>query len=297
MNRKLKGNLILLLTSVIWGSGFVCQSLGMDHIGPNTFTGLRTILGGISLLPLIFFMNRKKSVDKPVYNKKILILGGIGCGILLCAASTIQTLGLKYTTAANSGFITAMYIIFVPFFGFFMKKRPGWFTYAGAIIALGGLYMLCLAGKELKVNYGDFLTLICAVIFTMHILLVDYLGDKTDGVKLSCLQFFICGFLNLILMFAFEEPQLENIKKAGLAIVYSGLLSCGAGYTLQIIGQKYTDPTPAAIIMSLEAVFAAIAGFLVLNERMDFVQVLGCVVMFAAIIIVQLPEDIFKRKA
>lgn len=296
MNRKIKGNLILLITAVIWGSSFVSQSVGMDFIGPNTFNGIRTLLGGMVLLPVIFFMNRKKSDNNKIYeNKKVLVIGGIVCGLLLCAAGTVQTLGLRYTTAAKSGFITAMYIIFVPFFGLFLKKKVGILTYVGAAIALAGLYLLCMSGAEFEINFGDVLTLICAFIFSFHILAVDYFADKTDGVKLSCIQFFVCGTVNIILMFIFEKPDFSVIKDCWFPICYSGIFSCGVAYTLQIVGQKYTDPTPAAIIMSLESVFAAITGFIILNERMGFYEILGCVIMFAAIIIVQLPDDILKK--
>lgn len=298
MNKKLKGNLILLLTAIIWGSGFVCQSLGMDSIGPNTFNGIRTLLGAFVLLPVIWFMDmgRKKNGVKEEYSKKNLILGGIACGILLCAASTVQTLGLKYTTSGKSGFITAMYIIIVPFLGIFMKKKVGALTYIGAVIALVGLYMLSLAKTGFDINFGDVLTLICAVLFSFHILTVDYISDKADGVKLSCVQFFVCGFLNLVMMFLFEKPEPAVILSCWKPIAFSGFLSCGAGYTLQIVGQKYTDPTPAAIIMSLESVFAAIFGALILKEYMGVTEILGCIIMFAAIIIVQLPADIFRNK-
>ncbi len=290
MSNKLKGNLILLFTAIIWGSGFVCQSIGMEHIGANTFMGLRTLLGAVVLLPLVFFGSGKEKDKKKSDDEKTLIKGGIVCGTILCIASTVQTIGIKYTTAANSGFITAMYIIFVPFLGLFLKKKVGMRTYIGAFLALVGLYMLSVAGTDFKLNKGDLLTLLCAVMFSFHIMAVDYFSPKTDGVKLSCIQFFVCGIINVILMFIIEKPSISVIKECWVAIVYSGIFSCGIGYTCQILGQKYTDPAPAAIIMSMESVFAAIGGFLILHETLGIVKIIGCVIMFAAIVIVQLPK-------
>ncbi len=295
MNKKLKGNIILLITAIIWGVSFVSQSVGMDFIGPNTFNGIRCILGGTVLLPFIFFGDFKKKQKLTKEERKKLLTGGIICGILLCAASTVQTLGIKYTTTAKSGFITAMYIIFVPFVGIIFKKKVGILTYIGALIALLGLYLLCMSNTQMSINFGDVLTLICAVVFTFHILAVDYFSVRVDGVKLASLQFFSCGIINLILMFIFEKPQIDVIKDCALPIIYSGVMSCGVGYTLQIIGQKYTDPTPAAIIMSFEAVFAALAGFVILNESLALSQVFGCIIMFVAILIVQIPTDSVKK--
>lgn len=291
MNKKLKGNLILLFTAIIWGSGFVCQSIGMDHIGANTFMGLRTLLGALVLLPVIFVTDKAQNKQgKKENDRSTLLKGGLICGTILCLASTTQTIGIKYTTAANSGFITAMYIIFVPFLGLFFKKKIGIRTCIGALLAVAGLYMLSVAGTSFKINKGDLLTLLCALFFAFHIITVDYFSPKTDGVKLSCIQFFVCAALNLILMLIFEKPSVDIIKECWVAIVYSGIVSCGIGYTCQILGQKYTDPAPAAIIMSMESVFAAIGGFLILHESLGFVKIIGCVIMFAAIVIVQLPQ-------
>lgn len=291
MNKKLKGNIILLITAIIWGVSFVSQSVGADHIGPNTFNGIRSFLGGMVLFPIIFFNDAKKKTHLSKKEKQELLTAGIVCGVLLCAAATIQTWGIKYTTTAKSGFITAMYIIFVPFLGLIFKKKVGVLTYVGAMTALVGLYLLCMSGSQMSINFGDVLTLICAVIFTFHILAVDCFSAKVDGVKLASLQFFTCGIINLLLMLIFEKPQLDIIIDCAAPIVYSGVMSCGVGYTLQIIGQKYTDPTPAAIIMSFESVFAALAGFVILDEKLALSQIVGCVVMFAAILIVQIPPQ------
>lgn len=295
MNKtKLKGNLILLLTAVIWGISFVSQSVGMDYIEPNTFNGIRTWLGCAVLLPVIFVRQRAKAEEIKVQeraNKKTLILGGVVCGCLLCLASTLQTYGLKYTTAGKSGFITAMYMIIVPFLGLLFKKKPSWIAVSSAFIALGGLSLLCLTGGEANdINVGDLLTLACAVVFAFHILAIDSFSPKVDGVKLSCLQFFVSGAINILLMLIFEHPQIDLILQCYTAILYSGIMSCGVAYTLQIIGQKYTDPTSASILMSLESVFAVLAGVVLLQEQMTLLEILGCVLMFAAILLVQLPE-------
>lgn len=305
MNKtKLKGNLLLLLTAVIWGISFVSQREGMKYIEPNTFNGIRTWLGCAVLVPFVFLRECKKSAEDKASEKKnikALLLGGVVCGCLLCAASTLQTygmadhllrgFGLQGTTAGKSGFITAMYMILVPFLGLFFKKRPSWIAVLSAIVALGGLSLLCLTGEETgSLNFGDFLTMLCAIIFAFHILAIDHFSPLVDGVKLSCLQFFVSGAINIVLMFVFEKPQISLILQCSTAILYSGIMSCGVAYTLQVIGQKYTDPASASILMSLESVFAVLAGALLLQERMTLWEVLGCVLMFAAILLVQLPD-------
>ncbi len=295
MNKtKLKGNLILLLTAVIWGISFVSQSVGMDYIEPNTFNGIRTWLGCAVLLPVIFVRQKSKSAQVKAQEKassKTLLIAGIVCGCLLCTASTLQTYGLKYTTAGKSGFITAMYMIIVPFLGLLFKKRPSVIALISAVVALGGMSLLCLTGGGFgEVNVGDLLTLACALVFSFHILAIDHFSPKVDGVKLSCLQFFVSGAINIVLMFLIEKPQIGIIMQCYTAILYSGIMSCGVAYTLQIIGQKYTDPTSASILMSLESVFALLAGALLLQERMTHWEILGCILMFAAILLVQLPE-------
>lgn len=297
MNKKIKGNLILLITALIWGSAFVSQSVGMDHISPNTFNGLRSILGGIVLLPVIYFLDRGKGRQKTDRaGKKMLLFSGVVCGLILCAASTLQTLGLRYTTVANSGFITTMYIILVPFLGILFKKKVNVLTCIAAVIALFGLYLISFSDSNFKVNPGDLMTLISALLFAFHILAIDFFSDKADGVKMACLQFFVCGLANLLLMFVFEEPNLEAIRNCWSAIVYAGILSCGVGYTLQIVGQKYTDPSSAAIILSLEAVFGALAGFILLNETLTIYNIIGCAIMLIAILIVQLSDLVSEPK-
>ena len=284
----LKGNLILLITAVVWGISFVSQRVGMELIKPNTFNGIRTLLGALVLLPVIFIRNKTgKSVAS---DKKRLLIGGIICGTLLCIASTLQTWGMVYTTSGKSGFITAMYMIFVPIVGVFIGKKLRPLIVLGVIGATVGLYLLSLGGSEFSLNKGDLITLICAVVFAFHIMVIDRLSGEVDGVKLACLQFLVCGTINIILMLLFEHPDWTLVRSCTVPILYSGIMSCGVAYTLQIIGQRYTEPTPASIIMSLESVFAALAGWVLLHEALSPKELIGCVLMFAAIIIVQLPE-------
>ena len=287
----LKGNLILLLTAVIWGISFVSQRVGMEYIKPNTFNGLRTMLGALVLVPFILVRERTGK-SKPTNGKQTnrrLLTGGLICGVLLCLASTLQTWGMVYTTSGKSGFITAMYMIFVPIIGLFIGKRIRLFTVLGIVCGVVGMYLLTLSGSELVLNKGDLITLVCAVIFAFHIMVIDRLSSEVDGVKLAFLQFFVCGTINIILMLLFENPDWSLVRSCTVPILYSGILSCGVAYTLQIIGQQYAEPTPASIIMSLESVFAALAGWVLLSEALQPEEILGCVLMFAAIIIVQLP--------
>ncbi len=303
MNRqKLKGNLLLLLTSIVWGISFIAQSKGVELITPMAFNGIRTMLGAIVLVPVILFLDLgKKKNCVPVQKiDKNLIIGGIVCGICLCVASTLQTAGMIYTSPGKSGFITALYMVIVPIVGLFMGKKTRPILWVSVLIAVCGLYLMCIS-ESLSINIGDILTLLCAFVFTFHILAIDHFAPKVDGVKLACMQFFVCGVLNLTYVFLFEEPKLDPILDCWLSIGYSGIFSCGVAYTLQIVGQKYTDPTSASILMSLESVFATLTTVILVALGWDLTggqltsrEILGCVLMFAAIILVQLPE---RKKA
>ena len=296
-SQKLKGNLILLLVSFIWGTSFIAQSKGVEDISPFAFTGIRSVLGGMVLLPVIailHFYNKKQGIASG--KKKNLLIGGIVCGVLLCLASTLQTAGMIYTSPGKSGFITALYMVIIPIIGLFTNKKPAPIIWLSVVIATVGLYLMCI-DSSLTINKGDVLTLICAFLFSGHILAVDYFSPRVDGVKLACLQFFVCGIINIICMFIFEQPKLEPILGCRASIGYSGIMSCGVAYTLQIIGQKYTDPASASILMSLESVFATLAtvvlvacGWQLTGGALSAREIMGCVLMFAAIILVQLPE-------
>lgn len=304
MNPKFKNDALLVLTALIWGSAFVAQSVGMDYLGPFTFNSLRCLLGGLVLLPVIWFMGRKgtggqkkmASQENPQNKKtdqKTLWIGGICCGIALAAASSLQQIGLVYTSAGKAGFITALYILIVPVLGLFLGKKVGVKTWMGVGLAILGMYFLCIK-EGFFISYGDFLVMICAFIFSLHILIIDYFSPKVDGVKLSCIQFWIAGILCALPMILNEKPTLDAVAAAWLPLLYAGVLSCGVAYTLQIIAQKNTDPTVASLILSLESVFAALTGWLVINETLSPKELFGCVLVFTAIILAQLPQ---KRTA
>lgn len=297
-NPKIKGNLILLLTAFVWGLSFISQSKGVELIEPATFNGVRSLLGGVVLLPVIFILDHNKQRrGQPVQKiNKTLLIGGLVCGVFLCLASTLQTAGMVYTSPGKAGFITALYMVIIPIIGLFMGKKPGPVILLSVLIATAGLYLMCIDSTFI-INQGDILIFICAFLFSGHILAIDYFSPKVDGVKLACLQFFVCGILDLIYAFIFETPQLGPIVNCWLAIGYSGIMSCGVAYTLQIVGQKYTDPTSASILMSLESVFATLAtvvlvalGWDLTGGALTFREIIGCILMFGAIILVQLPQ-------
>lgn len=290
--KQVRANLLLLLTAMIWGAAFVAQSVSMDYVGPFTFLCSRSILGGVVLLPVIAVMGKgKKKKETRPENRKFLLLGGICCGVMLFIGSALQQIGIQYTTAGKAGFITAMYMVLVPICGLFFGRKPGGKTWAAVAVALVGMYLLCLYGSGIQnLSKGDLLEMLCALGFTGHILVVDHFSPKVDDVKMSCIQFFACGILAGIFMLILEEPSWENICAAAVPILYAGILSSGAGYTLQIVAQKDTQPTVASLLMSLESVFSLIFGWILLKEAMSGVELLGCVLMFAAIIWVQLPE-------
>ncbi|MBU3877587.1 DMT family transporter [Faecalicatena sp. AGMB00832] len=300
MSAKVKNDGMLVLTALIWGSAFVAQSVGMDYIGPFTFNSLRCLLGGLVLLPVIWFMGRRKSTEQSEEStdgsradKKTLLIGGICCGLALAAASSLQQIGLVYTSAGKAGFITALYILIVPLLGLFLGKKVGIKIWAGVGLAVIGMYFLCIK-EGFYISYGDFLVVICAFIFSLHILLIDYFSPKVDGIKLSCIQFWIAGVVCAVPMVLSERPKLEAVLSAYAPLIYAGVLSCGVAYTLQIIAQKNTDPTVASLILSLESVFAALAGWVIIHETLSSKELFGCLLVFAAIILAQLPE---KRNA
>ena len=299
MSAKHSKNFILLfLTALIWGVAFVAQSVAMDYIGPYTFNAVRSLLGGIVLVPCVFlFGQKKKSVidEDPSKGTAIdrpgdMISGGLLCGIMLFLSTTLQQVGIQYTTVAKAGFITALYIILVPILGIFLKKRVSFQIWISVVIAIIGLYLLCMKGS-FYLGQGDFLMLVCSLCFALHILVIDRFTDKVSGVKLSCIQFFVCGLLSCILMFLFEKPAVSDILSAWLPIVYAGVFSSGVAYTLQIIGQKGTDPTIASLILSLESVVSVLAGWIILGQSLTPREILGCLLMFGAIILAQVAPD------
>lgn len=308
---KLKQSLLLLLTAAIWGVAFVAQSAGMDYVGPLTFNCIRSILGGLVLLPVIFFMDRAKAgkrkgegISSPAgpavsENRKNLWLGGICCGTALCLASNFQQFGIQYTTVGKAGFITACYIVIVPFGGLILGKKVGAFVWGAVALAVAGLYRLCIpAGGGILdgINQGDLLLLVCAFLFTIHILVIDHFSALADGVKMSCIQFFVAGILSGVGMLLTEEVRLDQIAAAWLPILYAGIFSSGVGYTLQIVGQKGMNPTIASLILSLESSISVLAGWALLGQSMSLRELSGCGLMFLAIILAQIPMPGGKRE-
>ena len=292
MKRRSTNNILLALTALIWGSAFVAQSVGMDYLGPFTFNSVRSFLGGTVLLPVIFFMRRqrKKSDEGKAEtgDRKTLVIGGICCGTALAAASSLQQIGLVYTSAGKAGFITALYILIVPVLGLFFGRRAGMKVWIGVALAVAGMYFLCIT-DGFSISKGDFLVFLCAVIFSVHILVIDHFAPKVNGVSLSCLQFFVCGVLCAVPMLAQEQPRFGEILEAWMPLAYAGVLSCGVAYTLQVIAQKNTDPTVASLLLSLESVFSVLTGWVILGERLSGRELFGCALVFAAVGLAQIP--------
>ena len=298
MSKKMRGNILLFITAFIWGCAFVAQRTGMEYIGPLTFNGIRSLVGGFTLCIYIFIRNKLKNnsienenvvenIQPP--SKKYTFLCGLVCGLCLFAGTTLQQMGMVYTTAGKAGFITALYIILVPLLGLLLGKKIRPIVWIGVVLALVGLYLLCV-GEDFTINKGDMLVLLCSFAFTIHITFVDKVSQKIDGVVISCIQLFICGLISVPGMILFEEIDWELILQCAVPILYAGVLSCGVAYTLQIVAQKYTEPTVASMIMSLESVFALLSGMIILKESITLHEIIGCVVMFVAIILAQLPE-------
>ena len=291
MKKTIQGCLILLLTTVIWGCAFVAQSVGMDHIGPFTFQAVRCLLGVLALLPVIFLFDLKKTDGKNYISRWCdpkLWKAGILCGIALFVASGAQQVGLIDTDAGKAGFLTSMYIVIVPFLGLFFRKKLSPATVLGVLVAVAGLYLVSGAGAT-GMAPSDMLMVLCAFAFAVQIVLVERLGMDMDGLRLNCVQCLVCSILSAVVMAFTEAPVLGDLINCALPLAYAGCLSMGVAYSLQIIGQQKVDSVPAAIIMSLESVFAALAGWLLLNERMSPRELTGCALLFTAVILSQIP--------
>lgn len=296
--KNIKGSIILLITAVIWGTSFVAQSEGMKYIEPFTYNSIRTLIGGLVLVPVIFVFKRfaRKAPDYQRVNVKITVIGGVCCGFALCIASSLQQFGIVYTTAGKSGFITALYVIIVPLLELILGRKQGKKIWLCVFLAIFGFYLLCING-DFSINFGDALTLICAVFFACHIIVIDrFLERGADGMVMACLQFFTAGLIMAVGMFLFETPRIDRILTAGNTILYAGVMSCGVAYTMQIIGQRFTAPTIATLIMSLESVFAVLSGWLILGEQLSFKELSGCCLVFAAVIIAQVNLPVRNNK-
>lgn len=291
MKKQAKGISALLVAVLIWGSTFVAQSVGMDYVGPFTFAAVRCTLGLLVMVPMSLFLERKNPGYWKRWTDKKLLTAGFLCGIALFFATTLQQMGLIYTDAGKSGFLTAMYIVLVPIGGLFLKRKVAKSAWLGVVLAVAGLYLLSFSGGFGNVNRGDILTIGCAVCFAIHILLVDRLAGSLNPLRLNILQALCCCLLSTVGMALRETPLvLPNIWACMPALCYSGMLSLAVGYTLQAVGQKNLNPTAASLIMSLESVVAVICGAVILRERMSGWEISGCVLMFAAVILSQLPD-------
>lgn len=292
---KTKNGLILFLAAFIWGTAFVAQSMGMDYLGPFAFNGIRSFVGGIALLPCIALLNiigKKTEGEKNEAsrgNRRTLLTGGICCGLCLFAASSLQQIGIQYTTVGKAGFITAFYIVLVPVLGIFLKKRARWKVWAAVLLSIAGLYFLCIT-ETFTIGKGDIYVFLCALIFSVHILVIDYFAPKTDGVKMSCIQFFVVGVLSFPFMLLLETTTFAAVLKSLGPILYAGVMSSGVAYTLQIIGQKNMNPAVASLILSLESSISVLAGWVMLGQNLSAREGAGCIMMFAAIILAQIPD-------
>ena len=297
---SMKNTAMLFLAALIWGFAFVAQSAGMEYVGPFTFNAVRCIIGSLVLVPIALFWkqggneegekeekNGKK--DTWIARNKTLLQGGSLCGVFLGVATNLQQIGIMTTSVGKAGFLTALYIVLVPVAGLFFKKKCGISVWLGVVCSFAGLYLLCMTEGNFALATGDLLLLGCAVVFTGHILVIDYFAPKVNGVWMSCIQFLVAGIISAVPMLLIETPTWEGIFDAKLPILYAGVMSCGVAYTLQILGQKNYNPTVAVLILSLESCFSVLGGFLILHETLSVRELSGCGLMFAAIILAQLP--------
>ena len=295
MNQKLKGIFSLLSATVIWGSAFIAQSVGMDYIEPFTFQAVRCFLAVLFLIPVIFLFDRDKRAYFINWADPKLWKAGLFCGIALFAAGGLQQVGLVYTSAGKAGFITAMYIVLVPILGIFLKQKPSPAAWVSVALAVTGLYLLSCVGVT-EINIGDICLVGCALFFAVQITLIDRMAGTLDGMRLNCIQSLVCSLLSAVTMAFFENPQTGNIVNCWLPLGYAGIFSMGIAYSLQIIGQKHVEPTPASLIMSLESVFAVLFGWLLLRETMAPHEIIGCGLVFSGVILSQIPFP-KKKKA
>ena len=295
--KQMKNNAMLLLTALIWGCAFVAQSVGMDYVGPFTFNCVRCMIGSVVLIPVIFLMDRMKkksgmseeALRKERGDTRTIVTGGICCGVVLAAASSLQQFGILFTTVGKAGFITAMYIVLVPILGIFIGKKVRPLILGCVVIAVAGLYFLCMT-ETLSLGLGDLLVLACAFVFSIHILVIDHFSPLVDGVRMSAIKFLTAGLICAGPMLVWERPVMGAIFTAWMPILYAGVMSCGVAYTLQILGQKNADPAVASLLLSLESVFSVLAGWVILGQSLNGKELFGCALMFVSIILAQMPE-------
>lgn len=282
----LQSNLLLLLAAAIWGLAFVAQRVGMDYVGPFTFNGIRFLLGSLSLLPLILYYRNQHKQTAPARPRDA-IKAGVLAGLILFIAASLQQIGLIYTTAGKAAFITCLYIVLVPMAGIFLKQYVSITTWISSVFSIVGLYLLCVK-ESFFISYGDLLQLVGALFWAAHILIIGHYASRVDVLQLSFFQFITCGMLSLAIAAGFETVALDGLVGALIPILYGGIFSVGVAYTLQVIGQKYSPPAHAAIILSMETVFAALGGFWLLDERLGFKELIGCGLMLTGMLLTQL---------
>lgn len=291
----IRQNVLPVLAALIWGTAFVFQSVGADYVGPFTFNAARSAVAFLFLLALcaaLRLIRRRGGGDqgeRPPTYRRDLLLGGLWCGLALTVASNLQQKGLESTTPGKGGFITALYIVIVPIMGLFLKKKAPRSIWIGVVLAVAGLYCLCIT-EEFTISSGDFYILLCAICFAGHILIIDHFTQRVDGVEMSCIQFFVAAVLSAIGMLVTEAPTWEAIRLCAWPILYVGVFSSGVAYTLQIVAQKDSNPTVVSLLLSLESVFATLAGAIALGDRMSGKEYFGCLLMLAAVVLAQLPE-------
>jgi len=299
--KVLGGSILLLIAAVIWGTAFVAQSTAMDHIGPFTMNGLRSLFASLFLLPAMLISDKIQG-KKPTFfgttnpsEIKTLLKGGVLMGIFVTIASTIQQIGIISTTVGKAGFLTTLYIVMVPILGLFLKKKIGLSSWVAILLSLVGMYLLCVKGS-FSIGMGDLLMIGSAFFFAIHILVIDAYSYRTSGIRLSFIQFVICAVVCLVFALIFESPEWEDIVSAMGSIIWAGVFSAGIGYTLQVVGQKSVPAHVAPLIMSLESVFSALSGAIFLNEVMNRRESIGCILIFCGVMLAQIPFDkIFKR--
>ena len=297
MTRKLRANLLLLLTALIWGVAFVAQDVAMDHVQPFTFNGARMLLAAFALLPVVYFQERKQKAALPQtqeaaatsQGRSSLWLAGFLCGLMLFLGSSFQQMGIQQTSAGKAGFVTALYIVLVPLLGLFRGKRVRLLLWLAVLLCAVGLFLLCVT-ESLTIGLGDIYLLLCALCFAGHILVIDHFAPRVNCLRMSCLQFFICSVLSLAATALLEQPTWASLSQAIVPILYAGVLSGAVGYTLQIIAQRDTDPTVASLILCLESVFAVLASWLLQGSLLSLRELSGCGLMFVGILLAQLPE-------
>jgi drug/metabolite transporter (DMT)-like permease len=290
-----KYNILLLLAATIWGFAFVAQRVGMQYIGAFTFNGVRFAIGSLSVIPVMIYFNNTKNEKSKSLKPSNVYIAGFLAGLILFLGSSFQQVGLIGTTAGKAGFITGLYIVIVPICGIFLKQYISLNSWLGAIIAVVGLYLLCVTG-DFNISFSDLLELAGAFFFAFHILLIDYYSQKVDTLKLAFIQFFICSVLSMITAVLYESINFNDIIKASVPILYGGICSVGVAYTLQIMGQKNAKPSHAAIILSMESVFASIGGFIILNEHLGIKGFFGCTLMLMGMLLSQMkrPKKILQ---